>query len=148
MAFTILVTLVIICGLGIGVYSYFALEKELTEKIGIKKIPCTDRVFAAPPTYYTHSLIQIADVEKQLLRQNYRRREYDQRLLPGDCFIATREECSSRLQVGLNENQEGCIGWVTMETPTRDVDSSLQIVVVQKDHLISQIFKGPLRQSS
>lgn len=141
-AFTILVTLVIICGLGIAGYSYFALEKELTAKLESKKFIVPTEFYAAPPTFYSHSVIKISDIEKQLLRQNYRRRDYDQRLLPGDYFIANREQCASRLQVGLNENQDGCIGWVTMETPTRDVDSSIQVVVVQKDQLVSQIFKG------
>ncbi len=141
-AFTILVTLVIICGLGIAAYSFFALEKELTAKLESKKFLVPTEYYAAPPTYYTHSVIQVADVEKQLLRQNYRRRNYDQRLLPGDYFISSREECSSRLQVGLTEEQETCIGWVTQETPTRDVDSSIQVLVIQKDHVVSKIFKG------
>lgn len=141
-AFTILVTLVIISGLGVGVYAYITLEKELTEKLESKKFIVPTEFYAAPPTFYAHSLIQISEVEKQLLRQNYRRRDYDQRILPGDYFIANREQCAARLQVGLNENQEACIGWVTLDTPTANVDSSLQILVVQKDRLISQIFKG------
>src|SRR5688572_27179825 len=115
-AFTILVTLVIICGLGIAAYAYYALGKELNEKLESKKFIVPTEYYAAPPTFYTHSLIKISDVEKQLLRQNYRRRDYDQRLLPGDYFIANREQCAARLQVGLRENQESCIGWVTLET--------------------------------
>lgn len=141
-AFTILVTLVIICGLAVGTYSYFALEKELTAKLESKKFIVPTEFYAAPPAFYSRSVIKVSDIEKQLLRQNYRRRDYDQRLLPGDYFIATREQCAARLQIGLNEDQESCIGWVTQETAMRDVDSSIQIVVVQKDHLVSQIFKG------
>ncbi len=141
-AFTILVTLVIICGLGIAAYAYYALGKELTEKLESKKFIVPTEYYAAPPTFYTHSLIKVTDVEKQLLRQNYRRRDYDQRLLPGDYFIASRDQCAARLQVGLLENQESCIGWVTQETATRDVDSSIQVLVVQNDGLISQIFRG------
>lgn len=142
LAFTILLTLVIICGLGIGAYSYFALEKELTAKLESKKFIVPTEFYAAPPTFQTHSQIQISDIEKQLLRQNYRRREFDQRLLSGDYFIATREQCAARLQVGLDENQDACIGWVTQDTRTQDVDSSIQVLVVQKDRLISRIFKG------
>ncbi|WP_253715673.1 transglycosylase domain-containing protein [Bdellovibrio bacteriovorus] len=141
-SFTILVTLVIIFGLGIAAYAYYALGKELNEKLESKKFIVPTEYYAAPPTFFTHSLIKVADVEKQLLRQNYRRRDYDQRLLPGDYFIADREQCAARLQVGLRENQESCIGWVTLETQTRDVDSSIQVLVVQNDGLISQIFKG------
>lgn len=135
-------TLAIICGLGVAAYAYYALGKELNAKLESKKFIVPTEFYAAPPTFYTHSLIRIADVEKQLQRQNYRRRDYDQRLLPGDYFIAAREECAARLQVGLNEDQDRCIGWVTQETATRDVDSSIQVLVVQNDGKISQIFRG------
>lgn len=142
LAFTILLTLVIICGLGFGAYSYFALEKEMSAKLESKKFIVPTEFYAAPPTFQPRSFIQLADVEKQLLRQNYRRRDYDQRLLPGDYFIADREQCSARLQVGLDENQEACIGWVTLDTPNRDVDRSIQVMVIQTDRLVSRIFKG------
>lgn len=142
MAFTILLTLVIICGLGIATYSYFALEKELTAKLESKKFIIPTEYYAAPPTFYSKSFISAATIEKQLVRQNYRRREYDQRILPGDYFITHRENCSSRLQVGLNEEQESCIGWVTQETSIQDADTSIQVVVIQKNQSISQIFKG------
>lgn len=141
-AFTILVTLVIISGLGVAGYSYFALEKELTEKLESKKFIVPTEFYAAPVTFYAKSLLKISDVEKQLSRQNYRRRDFDQRLLPGDYFIANREECASRLQIGLNENQEQCIGWVTLDTPTKDVDSAIQVLVFQNDNTVSQVFVG------
>lgn len=141
-AFTILLTLVIICGLGFGAYSYFALEKELTQKLESKKFLVPTEYYAAPPTYHTLSVVKLADIEKQLLNQNYRRRSYDQRLLPGDYFLANREECSARLQVGLNELQEGCIGWVTQDIPSELSERQIQVVVVQSDNIISQIFKG------
>lgn len=141
-AFTILVTLVIICGLGIAVYSYFSLGQELTAKLESKKFLVPTEYYAAPPSYQKRAMIQISDVEKQLLRQNFRRRNYDQRLLQGDYFISNREECSARLQIGLNEDQIGCIGWVNLETPMEKVDSSLQVLVIQKDNIVSQIFVG------
>lgn len=141
-AFTILVTLVIICGLGIGVYSYFSLEQEISSKLESKKFLIPTEFYAAPPTYYPHSLILASDIEKQLTRQNYRRREYDQRLLPGDYFLASPEQCSARLQQTLDEQQENCIGWVTHETSVANADSSIQVVVIQKDHMVSKIYKG------
>lgn len=140
--FTILVTLIIISSLGFAAFLFSSLEQELTTKLESKKFIIPTEFYAAPPTYYPRSLIEISDVEKQLLRQNYRRREYNQRLLPGDYFIANREQCSSRLQIGLAEDHESCIGWVTQETPTRAVDSSIQVLVIQKDHLIAKIYKG------
>ncbi|MGZ3771163.1 MAG: transglycosylase domain-containing protein [Bdellovibrio sp.] len=132
----------IISSIGFAAYLFTSLEKELVAKLESKKFIVPTEFYAAPPTYYLHSLLQTTDVEKQLVRQNYRRREYDQRLLPGDYFIANREQCASRLQIGLNEEQEACIGWVTYETPTKDVDTSIQVLVLQKDHIVSAIYKG------
>lgn len=141
-AFTILLTLVIITGLGVGVYSYFKLEEELTEKLESKKFIVPTEFYAAPPTFYTHSLVDLTEIEKTFQRQNYRRRDFDQRLLPGDYFVANREQCASRLQIGLSEEQESCVGWVTQDTTAKDADSAIQILVIQKDHQVSKIFKG------
>lgn len=141
-AFTILLTLVIIAGLGLSVYAYIHFEKELTTKLESKKFIVPTEFYAAPPTFLFRSIVEISDVERQLQRQDYRRRGFDQRLLPGDYFIATREECASRLQVSLDDEQSGCIGWVTQETRPGEADTAIQVLVVQKDHLVSQIYKG------
>lgn len=141
-AFTILLTLVIITGLGLGIFAYIHFEKELTSKLESKKFLIPTEFYAAPPTFYTHSVVEVARVEQLLLRQNYRRREFSQRLLPGDYFLATREECASRLQVGLSEDNETCIGWVTQDTPPSEADKSIQVLVIQKDQLVSQIYQG------
>lgn len=140
--FTILVTLVIITGLGIGVYSYFALEKEMTQKLESKKFLVPTEYYAAPPTYSQRSLAKIEEIESLFVKQSYRRRSYDQRLLPGDYFIATREECSARLQVPLDEEQAQCFGWVNQDVSTNQIESSIQVLVLQKDNLISKIFVG------
>ncbi|MDG0815394.1 transglycosylase domain-containing protein [Bdellovibrio svalbardensis] len=140
--FTILVTLVIITGLGFGVYSYFSLEKEMTQKLESKKFLIPTEYYAAPPTFTARTLLKIEDLESQFAKQSYRRRNYDQRLLPGDYFIASREECSARLQVSLNEEQVQCFGWVNKEVETNRIDSSIQVLVLQKDNLISQVFRG------
>lgn len=84
----------------------------------------------------------MTQVEGQLQRQNYRRRDYDQRLLPGDYFVATTTECASRLQVGLDQNQTGCIGWVSATTPAEQVDNEIQVAVFDNNGQISQTLKG------
>lgn len=140
--FTILVTLVIIAGLGIGVYSYFSLEKEMTQKLESKKFLIPTEYYAAPPTFTARTLVKIENLESQFVKEGYRRRNYDQRLLPGDYFIATREECSARLQVPLNDDQQQCFGWVNQDVSTSQIDNSIQVLVLQKDNLISQVFVG------
>lgn len=141
-SFTILLTLVIIASLGVGVYSYFYFENELTSKLESKKFLVPTEYYAAPPTFYPHSLIEEGDIEKILLAQNYRRREYSQRILPGDFFIAQRDECASRLQISLTEDEVSCVGWVTQNTANSESEKNIQVLVLKKDHLVSQIFKG------
>ncbi|HEX7672719.1 MAG TPA: PBP1A family penicillin-binding protein [Bdellovibrio sp.] len=135
-------TLVIIAGLGIGVYSYFSLEKEMTQKLESKKFLIPTEYYAAPPTFTARTLVKIENLESQFVKEGYRRRNYDQRLLPGDYFIATREECSARLQVPLNDDQQQCFGWVNQDVSTSQIDNSIQVLVLQKDNLISQVFVG------
>ncbi|MNJ99893.1 Penicillin-binding protein 1A [compost metagenome] len=140
--FTILLTLVIIAGLGFATYSFFTLEKEMSKKLESKKFLTPTEYFAAPPTFAAKTLVSLEATEQQLLRQNYRRRDYDQRLLPGDYFVAPAAECSSRLQVGFDQNQNGCIGWVSSDTPASEVDQEIQVLVFQNDGQISQTLKG------
>ena len=114
----------------------------MTQKLESKKFLIPTEYYAAPPTFAARTLLKIEDLESQFVKQSYRRRNYDQRLLPGDYFIATREECSARLQVPLTEEQAQCFGWVNKEVETNQIDSSIQVLVLQKDNLISQVFKG------
>ncbi|MBO9666386.1 MAG: PBP1A family penicillin-binding protein [Bdellovibrio sp.] len=140
--FTILVTLVIIAGLGIGVYSYFSLEKEMTQKLESKKFLVPTEYYAGPPVFTLRNSAKSADIESLFAKQNYRRRDYDQRLLQGDYFIASREECSARLQIPLDENQVDCFGWVNKDVATEKIDSSIQVLVFQNDNVISKVLTG------
>ena len=141
-AFTILLTLVIIAGLGFTFYAFNHLERELNTKLESKKFIVPTEYYAAPMTFYPQSILKITDVEKQLLKQNYRRRTYDQRLLPGDYFVGTKEECASRLQLNLEEMQTSCIGWVIHNTPTNKSEESIQVLILENDEVVSQIYKG------
>lgn len=142
LAFTILVTLVIIAGFGFGIYAYIHFKNELTAKLESKKFIIPTEYYAAPPTFYPTSKINVTDLEKQFNKQNYRRRGYDQRLLPGDYFTANREECAARLQIALDENQESCLGWVSQEASTENAEQEIQIIILNKESLVSQTYKG------
>lgn len=139
----------IIIGIGTTIYLFNSLEKELTAKLESKKFIVPTEYYAAPPTFQVNSYVQAPELEKLLQRQNYRRRSFDQRLLPGDYFIANRTECSARLQLGLSEEQAYCIGWVTSDVHTDAIDGSIQVLVIRTDNLISNIFKGaPFAEAS
>ncbi|WP_413558728.1 transglycosylase domain-containing protein [Bdellovibrio sp. HCB209] len=135
-------TLAIITGLGIATYSYFSLEKEMTEKLESKRFLIPTEYYAGPQIFSQRNTATVTDVEALFQKQNFRRRDYDQRLLQGDYFIADREQCSARLQIPLDENQVACFGWVNRDIETEKVDSSIQVVVFQNDNTISKTLTG------
>ncbi|HWU42247.1 MAG TPA: biosynthetic peptidoglycan transglycosylase, partial [Bdellovibrio sp.] len=114
----------------------------MSQKLESKKFLIPTEYFAAPPSFSPRALAKMDEIEALFTKQSYRRRNYDQRLLPGDYFIATREECSSRLQVPLNEEQAQCFGWVNQDVSKEQTETSIQVLVLQKDNMISQIFLG------
>lgn len=140
--FTILLTLLIILGIGFAGCSFVHLEREMTEKLESKRFLTPTEFFAAPPSYTANAAVSADEVEKQLNLQNYRLRSFDQRLLPGDYFRASREECSSRTQIGLDSNQVGCIGWVNADVAGDQVDHQIQVLVFAADGRISQALQG------
>jgi penicillin-binding protein 1B len=146
--FTILVTLAIIAGLGIGVYSYFSLEKEMSKKLESKRFIVPTEYYAGPRVFSVRNSANPTAVESVFTNQNYRRRDYDQRLLQGDYFLADREQCSARLQLPLDENQVACFAWVNKDVATEKVDSSIQVLVFQNDNTISKILIGAPFQES
>lgn len=140
--FTILLTLLIIVGLAFAGCSFIKLEKEMSAKLESKKFLTPTEYYAAPPTFKVHTLGSAEVIEAQLQKQNYRRRDFDQRLLPGDYFVATSSECSSRTQVGFDAEQVGCIGWVNNDISAALADKEIQILVFQIDGKISQVLRG------
>ncbi|MGE5087440.1 MAG: transglycosylase domain-containing protein [Bacillota bacterium] len=114
----------------------------MTQKLESKKFLVPTEFYASPPVFSVRNLAKPAEIEALFEKQNFRRRNYDQRLLQGDYFLASREECSARLQVPIDENQIGCFGWVNKDIATDKVDSSLQVLVFQNDNTISKIFIG------
>jgi penicillin-binding protein 1B len=140
-AFTILLTLTIISGV-IGIsYSFYFFDKELSAKIESKKFILPTEYYAAPLTFYPHSVVDISDLEKKFISQGYRQREYDQILLPGDYFKASGELCSSRLQINLPKEVNLCFGWVAIESNPKSAANSIQVLALQ-DGLIVDVFKG------
>ncbi|WP_413585368.1 transglycosylase domain-containing protein [Bdellovibrio sp. HCB274] len=135
-------TLAIIAGLGFATYSYFSLEKEMTQKLESKRFIVPTEYYAGPRVFSARNSGTPEVIEGLFTKQNFRRREYDQRLLQGDYFLADREQCSARMQLPLDENQVGCLAWVNKDIPTEKVDSSLQVLVFQNDSTISKIFAG------
>ncbi len=141
-AFTILLTLAIISGCGIATYSFITLEKEMSKKLESKKFLIPTEFYTSPPVYKVDQLTSLDRLKDLFERNNYRLRNYDQRLLAGDYFIAEREQCSARTQVGLSELDAFCVGWVNTETPETQLDSEIQVLVVDTDNKITRTLKG------
>ena len=118
------------------------LEQEMSEKLESKRFLIPTEFYAAPSTYTAKQIFSVAKIEDLLAKQNFRRRQYDQRLLAGDYFVGNQTECSSRLQIPLEGTENACIGWVASAVTPENADRSLQVVMLQEDGMITRVFKG------
>lgn len=140
--FTILLTLAIISGCGIATYSFITLDKEMSQKLESKKFLIPTEFYTSPPVFKLEQTTSQQNLKDLFERNAYRERTYDQRLLAGDYFISDREQCSARTQIGLSEADSFCIGWVNSDTAEADLDSSIQVLVVNQENKITKTLKG------
>lgn len=147
-AFTILLTLAIISGCGIATYSFITLEKDMNKKLESKKFLVPTEFYSAPATFRNEQTITQETIREVFEQNNYRERTFDQRLLAGDFFLADRASCSARTQVGLLESDTFCVGWVNPDIPETQLDTEIQVVVINNENRISTTLKGtPYQQT-
>ncbi len=111
LVFTTLLTLMII----VGVVSFLSFKKELSEKLEAKKYILPTEYYAAPVSFKAKMLYSREAVEDLLLKRNYRRRNIQQSLLPGDFLTGQPIECATRMQVEIPDTTSGCLGFSIKE---------------------------------
>lgn len=140
--FTIVVTLTIIT-LGAGIsYAFFTLEDEMNQKLEAKRILLPTEYFAAPYRFYTPSLQTVDKSEKALQSQNYRARDYQQRLLPGDFLKANAPECRALFRIGEDVNFASCLAFVKKDVDPGQAQNDVRILLFDPEGKIQQIFKA------
>lgn len=140
--FTIFVTLTIIT-LGAAIsYAFFTLEDEMNQKLEAKRILLPTEYYAAPYRFHTPSLQSLEKSEKALLTQNYRARDYQQRLLPGDFLKASAPECRALFRIDENLAFANCLAFVKKDVDPSQAQSDIRILLFNPEGTLQQIFKA------
>ncbi len=139
--FTIILTLCFTLGVGFCAHALFDLENEMTKKLESKKFLVPTEYYAAPVTFSERMLAQQESIVDILKKQNYRQRNIDQRILPGDFFTGSQSECASRLQMNL-DSASGCIVFINKDVNNSQSENETQSLVFGADGSILKIFKG------
>jgi penicillin-binding protein 1B len=140
--FTIFVTLTIIT-LGAAIsYAFLSLSEEMDQKLEAKRILLPTEYFAAPYRFRTPSLQNVDNSVKMLQNQNYRSRDYQQRLLPGDYLKANSPECRSLFRIPEDLNFASCLAFVKKDVEPSQVQNEFRILLFNNENQIQQIFKA------
>lgn len=141
---TIILAACFTLGVGLCAYAFFDLENEMTKKLESKKFLVPTEYYAAPTVYNARMLVSQSSVIELLKKRNYRQREIDQRLLPGDFFAGDRSQCIARLRAELNDQQTGCLIFVNSDVPSEQAEQQTQSLIFQNDGSLSLVLKGTL----
>lgn len=120
--FTTLLTLMII----VSVFSFLNFDKELTEKLEAKKYILPTEYYAAPTSFKARMLYSREAIEEILTKRNYRSRNIQQRLLPGDYLIGSPADCATRMQVEIPDTTSGCLGFSVKENSSLNTGAPLE----------------------
>ncbi|HEY8272207.1 MAG TPA: transglycosylase domain-containing protein, partial [Pseudobdellovibrionaceae bacterium] len=139
--FTIFVTLAIIT-LAAGIsYAFLSLSEEMDQKLEAKRILLPTEYYAAPYRFYTPSLQDVDKSEKALQGQNYRSRDFQQRLLPGDYLKASTLECKTLFRIPEEINFDNCIAFIKKDVDPGQVQNNIHLLLFNNENRIQQIFK-------
>jgi len=142
LVFTIFLTLTIITTAGAISYAFFTLEDEMNQKLEAKRILLPTEYFAAPYRFHTPSLQSLEKSEKILQTQNYRPRNWQQRLLPGDFLSAKAPECRALFRIPEDLSFASCLAFVKKEVPSEQSQNDIHILLFTAEGRLQQIFKA------
>lgn len=142
--------LVILAG-GVWIYQ---LNQQITEGLAQKKFLPPTEYFAAPIEYSADPRIS-AEITSQLIKnelahRNYRIREWDSKLFPGDFSVAPIDICQKSIPESLPEKTQSCLLFANKESADPSLAQiPLQMVAFDSEDKILATFQGnPLKPSS
>lgn len=140
--FTIFVTLTIITLVGAISYAFFTLEDDMNQKLEAKRILLPTEYYAAPYRFHTPSLQTVDKSERILKNQNYRTRDWQQRLLPGDYLKANAAECRALYRIGEEIAFSSCLAFVKLDVDPNQSQNDIRILLFDTEGKIQQILKA------
>lgn len=143
--FALLSCLVIFAG-GMWVYQ---LNQTITQGLANKRFLPPTEYFAAPTEFSTNQLITKSLVEREFSSRNYRARDWNQKLYPGDYAWAPQADCATSVPEALPETGVLCALFAIKETADPELAQiPLQLMVFDSEDKLVGTYQGnPLQIS-
>lgn len=139
--FTIFLTLAIITLAGAISYAFFSLDDEMNQKLEAKRILLPTEYYAAPYRFRVPSLQTAEKAEKMLVYQNYRSRDWQQRLLPGDYLKSNAPECRALYRFPAELEFTTCIAFVKKDVAAEAAQNDMHVLLFLNGTML-QIYKA------
>jgi penicillin-binding protein 1B len=143
LGFTIITTLLII---GVAA-AFITLGKKMDQTLAQKQFLRPTEFFAEGPVFATNQFITPSSLEKRLDDLQYRRRQTDQILLPGDYFSGDRPNCEGRSGTVFPPEAVGCFSLVRKDTPPENAQEETAWLIYDGNGLLLRVAKGSADRS-
>lgn len=139
LAFTIILTLSIM----VAAHAYTSYEADLEQRLQSKKFIVPTEFYTAPIQFQTGTFLNQQKISDHLLKQNFRQRAPEQRLLPGDFMFADRKFCESLLG-SLDIPYERCFAFINKSVLPDNAAKETNWVLLNEQFFIVKLLKSDL----
>lgn len=137
LAFTITLTLSIM----VAANAYTSYEEDLDQKLQSKKFLSPTEFYAAPTQFQVGTYLNLQKTTELLIKQNFRARSAEQRLLPGDFLFAEKKDCLTILGQ-IEFDYERCFAFINKSVNPENASKEINWVLMNEQLLITKAFRN------
>lgn len=137
LSFTIILTLSIM----VAANAYTSYEEDLEQRLQSKKFLSPTEFYAAPTQFQAGTYLNLQKVTEMLVKQSFRPRSPEQRLLPGDFLFADKKDCLA-LVGSLDFSFEHCFAFINKSISPENAAKEINWVLTDEQFLITKVFKN------
>jgi penicillin-binding protein 1B len=109
----------------------FQLDEKITTQLKLGKFLPPTEYFSAPERFFVGMKINKSEIEKILNNKNYRKREPEQKIFPGDWGYLTESECHQ-----LHEAAKTCLQFIKKKILPDEIDILQKLAFDETDLLV------------
>lgn len=121
--------------------AYTSYEEDLEQKLQSKKFLSPTEFYAAPTQFQVGTYMNLQKTTELLIKQNFRARSAEQRLLPGDFLFAEKKDCLNILG-HLEFTYERCFAFINKSVNPENASKEINWVLMNEQLLITKVFKN------
>ena len=128
----------------------FQLNQKITEGLAEKKFLPPTQYFSSPELFSIDEPVSKEAFLKILASRNYRLRDWNQKLFPGDFSESTKDVCQTSVPVTLPDNSVGCLLFLPLDVQDPSAAAkALQLIAWDEQSKLVATFQGnPLQASA